>query len=247
MERQEQHFVCGSERAMAQARAMGHPEERIFQASGMILNPRFYEEMKVDRAAERQRLGLRGDLPTGLMLFGGQGSRAMEEIVARIEKSNLDLQLILICGRNDALAGSLRQRKSRLPLFVEGFTKRVPYYMGLSDFFIGKPGPGSLSEAFFMHLPAIVECNAWTLPQERYNAVWIEEKGMGLVVRSFRDIVPALARLLEPTALAGFRASLEKIQNRAVFEIPGMLEEVFVQGKVSAAPAGTVGANASFA
>jgi len=66
-------------------------------------------------------------------------------------------------------------------------------------------------------------------------------------VRSFRDIVPALARLLEPTALAGFRASLEKIQNRAVFEIPGMLEEVFVQGKVSAAPAGTVGANASFA
>ncbi|HEV3254834.1 MAG TPA: glycosyltransferase [Candidatus Acidoferrales bacterium] len=247
MERQEQHFVCGSERAVAQARAMGHPEERIFQASGMILNPRFYDEMKVDRAEERQRLGLREDLPTGLMLFGGQGSRAMEEIVARIEKSDLNLQLILICGRNDALAGSLRQRKSRLPLFVEGFTKQVPYYMALSDFFIGKPGPGSLSEAFFMHLPAIVECNAWTLPQERYNAVWIEEKGMGLVVRSFRDIVPALARLLEPTALAGFRARLEKNQNRAVFEIPDMLEEVFAQGKVSAASAGAVRANASFA
>jgi len=247
MERQEQHFVCGSERAVKQARAMGHPEERIFQASGMILNPRFYDEMKVDRAVERQRLGLREDLPTGLMLFGGQGSRAMEEIVARIEKSNLDLQLILICGRNDALAGSLRQRKSRLPLFIEGFTKQVPYYMALSDVFIGKPGPGSLSEAFFMHLPAVVECNAWTLPQERYNAVWIEEKGMGLVVRSFRDIVPALARLLEPTALAGFRARLEKNQNRAVFEIPDMLEEVFAQGKVSAASAGAVRANASFA
>lgn len=114
----------------------------------------------------------------------------MGEIVARIEKSDLRLQLILICGRNDALAGSLRKRKSRLPLFIEGFTKQVPYHMALSDFFIGKPGPGSLSEAFFMHLPAVVECNAWTLPQERYNAVWIEEKGMGLVVRSFRDIVP---------------------------------------------------------
>jgi UDP-N-acetylglucosamine:LPS N-acetylglucosamine transferase len=247
MERQEQHFVCGSEHAVEQARALGHPEGRIFQASGMILNPRFYEEMKVDRMAERQRLGLRDDLPTGLVLFGGQGSRVMEEIVARIEKSDLNLQLILICGRNDALAGSLRQRRSRLPLFVEGFTKQVPYYMALSDFFIGKPGPGSLSEAFFMHLPAVVECNAWTLPQERYNAVWIEEKGMGLVVRSFREIVPALTRLLEPAAMAGFRASLERVQNRAVFEIPDMLEQVFAQGNVSAAPAGATRANASFA
>jgi 1,2-diacylglycerol 3-beta-galactosyltransferase len=247
MERQEQHFVCGSEHAVEQARALGHLEGRIFQASGMILNPRFYEEMKVDRMAERQRLGLRDDLPTGLVLFGGQGSRVMEEIVARIEKSDLNLQLILICGRNDALAGSLRQRRSRLPLFVEGFTKQVPYYMALSDFFIGKPGPGSLSEAFFMHLPAVVECNAWTLPQERYNAVWIEEKGMGLVVRSFREIVPALTRLLEPAAMAGFRASLERVQNRAVFEIPDMLEQVFAQGNVSAAPAGATRANASFA
>ena len=247
MERQEQYFVCGSEHAVEQARALGHPEGRIFQASGMILNPRFYEEMKVDRIAERQRLGLREDLPTGLVLFGGQGSRVMEEIVARIEKSDLNLQLILICGQNDALAGSLRQRKSRLPLFIEGFTKQVPYYMALSDFFIGKPGPGSLSEAFFMHLPAVVECNAWTLPQERYNAVWIEEKGIGLVVRSFRDIVPALARLLEPAAMTGFRASLERVQNRAVFEIPEMLEQVFAQGNVSAAPTGATRAKASFA
>ena len=42
--------------------------------------------------------------------------------------------------------------------------------MRLSDFFIGKPGPGSISEAVAMKLPVIVESNAWTLPQERYNA-----------------------------------------------------------------------------
>jgi UDP-N-acetylglucosamine:LPS N-acetylglucosamine transferase len=42
--------------------------------------------------------------------------------------------------------------------------------MALSDFFIGKPGPGSISEALSKHLPVIIDCNAWTLPQERYNA-----------------------------------------------------------------------------
>ena len=55
--------------------------------------------------------------------------------------------------------------------------------MLLSDFFIGKPGPGSVSEAVAMRLPVIVERNAWTLPQERYNAEWVLEKQLGLVVR----------------------------------------------------------------
>ena len=44
-----------------------------------------------------------------------------------------------------------------IPMFVEGFTKEVPYYMRLSDFFIGKPGPGSISEALAMKLPVLVE------------------------------------------------------------------------------------------
>ena len=34
-------------------------------------------------------------------------------------------------------------------------------------------------------LPVITECNSWTLPQERYNADWIREKEIGLVVRQF--------------------------------------------------------------
>src|SRR6202040_2927757 len=43
IERQRQYLVCGSDRAIQQARSMGHAENRIFRASGMILHPRFYE------------------------------------------------------------------------------------------------------------------------------------------------------------------------------------------------------------
>src|SRR5208283_5994531 len=43
MERQDQHFICGSDRAVQQALAMGHPETKVHRVSGMILNPRFYE------------------------------------------------------------------------------------------------------------------------------------------------------------------------------------------------------------
>jgi len=102
----------------------------------------------------------------------------------------------------------------------------VNEYMQLADFFIGKPGPGSVSEALAMKLPVIVECNAWTLPQERYNADWIVEQQVGIVLRNFHRIDEAVARLIEPAALARYRASAAAIHNRAVFEIPGILEQI---------------------
>ncbi|MGB7229329.1 MAG: glycosyltransferase [Candidatus Acidiferrales bacterium] len=227
IERQEQYFVCGSERAVAQARTLGHPRDRIFQASGMILHPRFYAPQTADRAAERKLLNLHPDLPTGLVLFGGQGNRVMLEIAERLDNSTLDLQLIFICGKNQNLAQELRHRKARIRSYVEGFTSEIPYYMHLSDFFIGKPGPGSLSEALAKQLPVIVECNAWTLPQERYNARWVIERNAGLSLKSFRELVPAVERLLDPQTFASYRRNAGLHPNRAVFEIPGFLEDIF--------------------
>jgi UDP-N-acetylglucosamine:LPS N-acetylglucosamine transferase len=226
IERQRQYLVCGSERAVAQAHELGHMDNRIFRASGMILHPRFYEPIVEERAAGLARLGLRADLPTAVVLFGGYGSQAMLEIAERLDESKLELQLIFICGRNEKLASALRVGGSRLPRFVEGFTKDVNRYMHLADFFIGKPGPGSVSEALAMHLPVIVACNAWTLPQERYNAEWVLEKDVGVVLRSFSEIVPAVGRMIEPSNLARFRANAGGLKNRAVFEIPGMLEQI---------------------
>jgi UDP-N-acetylglucosamine:LPS N-acetylglucosamine transferase len=226
IERQPQFLICGSDRAVAQARKLGHPPSHVFRASGMILHPRFYEPVMVDRGAERQRLGLDPQWPTGLVLFGGEGSAVMLEIARRLEAAARPLQLILICGHNQKLAAALRAMPSRIPMFVEGFTREVPYYMHLSDFFIGKPGPGSISEAIAMKLPVIVERNAWNLPQERYNCEWVREQGVGLVLRNFRGIAAAIDQLLEPAAYARMRTNAAAQSNRAVFEIPDMLESI---------------------
>jgi UDP-N-acetylglucosamine:LPS N-acetylglucosamine transferase len=231
IERQRQYLVCGSERAVEQAHENGYMDNRIFRASGMILHPRFYEAPVEERAAGLARLGLRADLPTAVVLFGGYGSQAMLEIAERLDDSKLELQLIFICGRNEKLASALRVGGSRLPRFVEGFTKDVNRYMHLADFFIGKPGPGSVSEALAMKLPVIVSCNAWTLPQERYNATWVLENEVGVVLRSFSEIVPAVGRMIEPANLARFRANAGGLKNRAVFEIPGMLEQILEQSE----------------
>jgi 1,2-diacylglycerol 3-beta-galactosyltransferase len=229
LERQEQFVICGSERAVAQACSLGLREDQIYKTSGMILHPKFYQPITVDRAAERQRLGLDPGLPTGLVMFGGHGSSVMVEIAGRLEASKLNLQLIFICGHNERLAAELRGIQGRK--YVEGFTTEVPHYMRLADFFIGKPGPGSISEALAMKLPVIVERNARTLPQERYNADWVLAKQVGLVVRSFRQISQTVEELLDPANFARYRSNAAAVNNRAVFDIPGMLREIVTRAR----------------
>ena len=54
----------------------------------MILSPRFYEPIEIDRAAERRKLGLDPERKTGLVMFGGQGSNVMVEIAGASTRSS---------------------------------------------------------------------------------------------------------------------------------------------------------------
>jgi hypothetical protein len=220
-----QYIIVGTDRAKQQALSAGHPESHIFQTSGMVLKPRFYRSTKVDRVSERKRLGLDHDCPTGIVLFGGHGSQVMVDITKRLDQSGADVQLILICGHNQKLAATLKSLRTRKPILVEGFTSNVEYYMSLADFFIGKPGPGSISEALQFHLPVIVECNARTLPQERFNAEWVAEQGFGTVVNNFKEIAAAVQRLLEPATFAEFRRNAGTYSNHALSEVSAILDQ----------------------
>ncbi len=222
--RELEYLICGSDRAVEQARRMGHSNGRVFRTSGMILNPRFYENRDMDRGEERQRLGLDPDCPTALVLFGGHGSNEMLEIARRVDHYPGALQFIFICGRNKDLAAKLRGMRTGKRRHIEGFTSEIPYFMRLADFFIGKPGPGCVSEALACGLPVIVVCNAWTLPQERYNAEWIRSNRFGIVLRSFDDINRALAEMLGPGAM--FRPNVAQYFNCAVFEVVDILQQI---------------------
>jgi Glycosyltransferase family 28 C-terminal domain len=232
IEPESEYIVAGTERARQQALTMGHAADHVFETSGMVLKPKFYDPKflvmtREERIAERNRLGLEADCPTGIVLFGGHGSKVMVDIVRRLDQSRADVQLILICGHNQKLETEIRALPTRKPKLVLGFTQNVEHFMALADFFIGKPGPGSISEALQFHLPVIVECNGKTLPQERYNAEWVAEKGFGIVVPSFREIAPAVKRLIQPAAFQEFSRNTSKYRNRALAEVSELLDRCF--------------------
>ena len=217
---QAQHLICGTARAVAQARSAGYGDAHIHATSGMIIRPDFYQDLNVDRRTEMRKLQLDPDRPTGIVMFGGHGSKVMRGIAKRLD----DTQLILICGHNSVLADELRAMRARAPRVVVGFSAQIRYFMQLSDFFIGKPGPGSISEALQQRLPVIVVRNAWTMPQERYNAEWVEENGVGLVLDSFKGVRVAVSALTAQMSI--YRGRVGRIHNRAIFEIPQILERI---------------------
>jgi hypothetical protein len=92
----------------------------------------------------------------------------------------------------------------------------------MADLFIGKPGPGALSEALHLGLPVITFENAWTMPQERYNTHWVRESGTGLVLASVAGLPEAVAQMC--LRLDEYRSRVGRLRNRALFEVPMLLD-----------------------
>jgi 1,2-diacylglycerol 3-beta-galactosyltransferase len=187
----------------------------------MILRPAFHEPAAGDRSAERAAHGLPADGLVGAVMFGGHGSAEMLEVARALP----DVPLILLCGHNERLARRLRALPANVhakaPRVVVGFTAEVPRWLRLADFFVGKPGPGSLSEAVACGLPVVVTRNRRTMPQERYNTVWVEEQGVGVVIRRLAELPQAVQTVA--ARRAHFAAAVARQRNRAVLEVTELI------------------------
>lgn len=219
----QQQLVCGSPHAVAQARAQGVAAARVHAVSGMILRPAFHQPPAADRAAARAALGLDAQQPVGVVMFGGQGSKVMLSINRRLREQ----PLILMCGHHRALAQQLRAQPARAPRVVVEYTADVPRWFDLADYFIGKPGPGSLSEAVQRGLPVVTVRNAFTMPQERFNTDWVAAQGLGRVLESWRQVDQAVPQLID--RLPAYRAAVGRVHNRAVYEVVALIERLLQQ------------------
>lgn len=217
---QGQYIICGTEFAASQAASQGYDAASIIQTSGMILRPSFYRKSCLDKAHRFIELGLDPNRPTGLVLFGGHGSNDM----LKIAKALPNQQLIFVAGHNSALAQRMAAQSPFVHHLVLGFTKDIDQFMQLSDYFVGKPGPGSLSEAVHMGLPVITFRNAATMPQERYNTTWVEENQLGKVIGSVSELPGAVEAVLDD--LTRYQKHVQEINNQAVFEVVTALVQI---------------------
>ena len=221
-------IVVATSHAVSQARELGIPPQHISLTSGMVLHPRFHALDPAARQRMRRELGIGAEDFTVLVLFGGKGSPEVHPLCVALLKESPRWHVVAICGDNPRLEAAVgeAQKESGGRLHCFGFTDRVLDLMAACDVLATKPGPGSLAEALHCRVPTVVPCNAHTIPQERYNATFLAENELGVVVRQWREIPAAVSALAaDPVRRTRMRRKLESLPpNRAVFEVLEILE-----------------------
>lgn len=219
------HAICGTDDALRQVTRKRHPPERTHRTTGLLLRPAFLDAVPADVAAARAELGLDPDIPVACMLYGGNGSRRMLELAESLVDDPPDVQVIFLCGRDTELAETLRARSWPFPIIVEGYTTEVHRYLGVSDIFIGKPGPASVSEAHALGLRLLLD-RAPMLPQERPILRWVERRGLGRRFRTIREFRQSLGAVLDRVRADGPGPAADGARNRAAQEIPGIVSAI---------------------
>ena len=177
------YAICATSVGSTQL-ADGRRGAAVFHLSGGLIHPAFLNAVPNNRAAARTAMGLDPHQVTLCFLYGGYGNWRMKELALALREAQLRLQAIFLCGKNLPLAEVLRGMEWPFQVVIQGFTREVPRYLGVSDVFVGKPGPGSVREALTLSLDLLLD-RTTALPQERPMLRWVEQEGLG---HAFSDL-----------------------------------------------------------
>jgi 1,2-diacylglycerol 3-beta-galactosyltransferase len=169
------HCVVPTEEARQEAIENLVPPKKI-TVTGQPVWPDFRERMG-NRKATRAQLGLDPSKPVVLLMGGGDGMGRLGVTGREIAFSGLPLQLVVVCGRNQAVKRDLEFINPRMPMKVLGFVNNIPELMGAADILVTKAGPGTIAEAFIAGLPILIYD---AVPgQEEGNVDYVVNRGAG--------------------------------------------------------------------
>ena len=221
------YIVVGTETAYQQVLSSYIPDKaRVFRLSGNIIDPCFFKKPEFDRRAERKRLGLDPNQPVGLFLYGGFAPHRLLGLAKRLNQLENTAQFIFICGQNETLKRRLSSLHTRYKKVVVGYTPEVPYFMHLSDFLIGKSGPGTIMEGIAADLPLLIDTTHNGIMHELDNIKWIEQHGFGLPFSNPAQLLCRIQQLTSSEVYDLLKMNVSRYENRAVLEIPKTIETI---------------------
>ena len=114
--------------------------------------------IRMGRGAARQKLGLREDLTTILVMGGSQGASGINQAVIKslpfLQKT--PLQMIHLTGKREERLMADNYQRENIPAYVAAFNHRMEEVYSAADFVIARSGAASLSEFAAFGLPGIL-------------------------------------------------------------------------------------------
>jgi processive 1,2-diacylglycerol beta-glucosyltransferase len=196
-------YAVASDEAKAQLIGWGVSPNRIVLC-GIPVDPAF--SLPFDKAEITQALGLDPRRPVVLVMGGGMGPVPLDQIVLALERCDLPLQVLAVCGRDQAQKLRLEQLRGKVALDVHvfGWSDNVPELMSAADILVSKPGGVTIAEAMAVGLPMILT-HPIPGPEERHIR-YLEQRGIAVRAPTFEELAPLVHHLLaKPEKLAEIR------------------------------------------
>jgi len=112
----------------------------------------------LDREVARQRLGLRADLPTLLVMGGSQGASGINQAVIKSLPflHGVPLQVIHLSGARDERLVADNYGREKIPAYISAFHHRMEEVYSAADLLVARAGAASLAEFAAFSLPSIL-------------------------------------------------------------------------------------------
>jgi len=116
------------------------------------------ELKRLERHIARQKVGLREDLTTLLVMGGSQGASGVNQAVIKSLPSlhDLPLQVIHLSGARDERLVADNYHREQIPAYVAAFHHHMEEVYSAADFTIARAGAASLAEFAAFSLPSIL-------------------------------------------------------------------------------------------
>lgn len=186
-------YIIPAEELRHKFQSRGIPHEKIFPL-GIPVRADF--TMQLSKKEARKILGLDTDKKYVLISGGSIGAGKLKKAIAFLYgQCNVDTRIIVVCGNNKRLYGSLVEKYGDAMDIIQS-TEQMAVYLRASDLYFSKPGGLSSTEAAVMgvpliHLPPIPGC-------ETENVHFFCDCGMNYRIETTRqNMLQALALMTD--------------------------------------------------
>lgn len=207
-------LLVASEEAREQMNRWRIAPERVV-VTGIPISPKFGALIGADKAALRQKHGLRPDLPLILLAGGGTGSyRAQNAVLTELGNLGQRVQVLVLAGAQ----GRGMTQLGGATLHRLGFTTDFPELLAAADMVVGKAGGLTVAEATTLGVPMVIY---EPIPgQEEHNADYLVRHGAALWAWSLGELRPLVRQSLDSDRHA------ELSQHAAALGVPDAADRV---------------------
>ncbi len=186
------YYLGASDYTQQELLRLGVTPEKI-KVFGIPVSPDFGH--LPGQAEIRKRLNLSPDKFTVLITSGGFAVGPITEVADKLDKIDLSLQVLVVCGKNKELYALLQKRGYGSNIRLYGYVDKMSDFMAGADLIVSKSGGLTVSESLAAGLPLFVIS---PIPgQEKENIDFLEKNGAGLRIENVNEVPVKIRKLLQ--------------------------------------------------